>query len=137
MIGINVNTRVEFSDYEFVTKPTKLAWNKDISFRYENILQTQEFTERFSDFLHQDFSGDQIGIDHATDLLSGLLIEGAIRSSPAIQYNRKAKQNCMSSSKKLKKKQRSHPKWHDKSCADAHRDVVLTSKLLKGDPKNS
>ena len=40
-------------------------------------------------------------------------------------------------SKGRSKKRRSHPKWHDISCADAHRSVVLTSKLLKSNPKNS
>ena len=38
--------------------------------------------------------------------------------------------------KRKEKKQRSHPKWHDISCAEAHWSLLLTSKLLKGDPKN-
>ena len=40
-------------------------------------------------------------------------------------------------SKRKSKKRRYHPKWHDISCADAHRSVVLTSKLLKINPRNS
>ena len=35
------------------------------------------------------------------------------------------------------KKRKSHPKWHDFSCAEAHKNVMLSSKLLKMDPKNS
>ena len=42
VVSVNVNTRADFSDYEFITKPAKLAWSKDISNNYENILQTQE-----------------------------------------------------------------------------------------------
>ena len=98
--------------------------------RYENILQTQEFSWRFSTYLNQDFSNDQMGIDLATEELSKLLIEGAMRSSSAIKYNRLIKPTMKLCSKKVIKKQRKHPKWHDKSCADAHRDVVLTAKLL-------
>ena len=30
-----------------------------------------------------------------------------------------------------------HPKWHDLSCAEAHRKVTTTARFLKGDPKNS
>ena len=137
VVSVNVNTRVNSADYEFITKPAKLAWNKDISCRFENILQTEEFSERFSAFLAKDFSNDQSGIDLATDDLSKLLIEGALRSSSAVQYVRSAKSFVKVCSKKFKRKRRNHPKWHDKSCADAHRDVVKTSKLLKGDPKNS
>ena len=137
VVSVNVNTRVELTDYNFISKPTKLAWNKDISYKYENILQTPEFTKRISDFLHEGFTNDQNGIDHATDILSNLLIEGVMRSSPAIQHDKIAKINPRLGSKKFKQKRRAHPKWHDKSCVDAHREVVLTSKLLKGDPRNS
>ena len=136
VVSVNVNTRVESPDYEFVTKPTKLAWNKDISYRFENLLQTQEFSERFSAFLSQDISNDQMGIDLATDKLSKLLIEGAMRSSQAVQFHRIVKPTVKMCSKKLTKKRKKHPKWHDKSCADAHSDVIKTSKLLKSDPKN-
>ena len=136
VVTVNVKTRVDSSDYEFITKPTKLAWSKDIAFRFENILQTQEFSWKFSTFLSQDFINDQIGIDRAADELSNLLIEGAMRSSLAVKFDRLVKPTVKLCSKKFTKKRRKHPKWHDKSCADAHRGVVLTSKLLKGDPKN-
>ena len=136
VVCVNVKTRVDSSVYEFITKPSKLAWNKDISFRFENILQTQAFSERFSAFSSQNFDNDQSGIDLATDELSNLLIEGAMRSTSSVQYHKSVKPSLKICSKKLKKKRKNHPKWHDKSCADAHRDVVVTSKLLKGDPKN-
>ena len=136
VVSVNVNTRVDSSDYEFITKPSKLAWDNNISYRFENLLQTEEFSFRFSAFLNQELSNDQVGIDQATDNLSELLIEGAMRSSQSLQHNRLKKPSVKLSTKKIAKKRRKHPKWHDKSCADAHRDVVLTSKLLKGDPKN-
>ena len=87
--------------------------------------------------MSQNFTDDQSGIDQATDQLSNLLIEGAMRSNPSVQYNKLMKPNIKVCSKKIKKRRRNHPKWHDKSCVDSHKEVVLTSKLLKGDPKNS
>ena len=59
-----------------------------------------------------------------------------MRSTSSVQFDSLVKPTLKICSKKLKKKCRNHPKWHDKSCADAHRDVVITSKLLKGDPIN-
>ena len=35
-----------------------------------------------------------------------------------------------------KRNKKSHPKWHDLSCAEAHKKVVLTGKLLKSNPNN-
>ena len=64
-------------------------------------------------------------------------MEGAMRSSSAVKFDRVVKPTVKLCSKKFTKKRRKYPRWHDKSCADAHRDVVLTAKLLKGDPKNS
>ena len=126
VVGVNVNTRVDSSDYDFITKPSKLVWNNDISYRFENILQTEDFSLRFSAFLSKDISNDQTGIDHATDDLSNLLIEGALRSSQAVQHNRLVKPTVKLCSKKFTKKRKKHPQWHDKSCAEAHRDVILT-----------
>ena len=37
----------------------------------------------------------------------------------------------------LSKRKKVHPKWHDASCADVHKSILLTSKLLKNDPKNA
>ena len=44
-------------------------------------------------------------------------------------------QKCKGGEKR-KNHKKSHPKWHDLSCSEAHRKVVLTSKLLKNYPKN-
>ena len=134
-MAVNVNTMIDYSDYEFITKPPKLPWNKDISYRFENILQTQEFSSRLNSYLNQDFSSDQTGIDQATEGLSSLLIEGALRSDHSVRYNDLTKPTLKECSKGKKKKRKSHPKWHDLSCAEAHRDVLLTSKLLKINPK--
>ena len=80
VVKVNVNTVRYNSDYEFITKPPKISWNSDISYRFENILQTSEFSCRFNSYMNQDFNNDQTGIDKATYELSSLLIEGAMRS---------------------------------------------------------
>ena len=138
MLKVNVNALVDNSDFKFITKPAKLQWNNDISYRFENILQTDEFSSKINSFLCQTFSVDQTGIDQATEGLSEILIEGALRSDYSISNKTNLVKPTLSKCSKGKaKKRKSHPKWHDISCADAHRSVVLTSKLLKGDPKNS
>ena len=137
VVAVNVNTLFDYSDYEFITKPPKLPWNNEISYRFENILQTPEFSSRLNFYLDQNFSSDQTSIDQATDNLSSLLIEGALRSDYSVRYNNLTEPTLKKCSKGKKKKRKSHPKWHDMSCADAHRSVMLTSKLLKVNPKNA
>ena len=75
-LKVNVNRMVHFSNYEFITKPPNLPWNEDISFRFENMLQTPEFSDRIHSFNGQTFSCDQSGVDEATKWLT----EGALRS---------------------------------------------------------
>ena len=43
VVEVRINLqRMERENYTFVEKPTKLAWNKDISFRFENLLQSAD-----------------------------------------------------------------------------------------------
>ena len=79
-IAVNIKTEVFDPEYEFMTKPPKLAWGDDIAFRFENLLQTPEFSSKFDNFVAMAFDSDQAGIDTATDILSNILIEGAVRS---------------------------------------------------------
>ena len=137
VLKVRINTVLLSSDYDFVTKPPKLSWNNDISYRFENILQTPEFSYQFNSYISQNFGPDQTGVDKATDELSSLIIEAALRSDYSIKNNNLVKPTLSTCSKGKAKKRRSHPKWHDKSCGDMHRSVMLTSKLLKGDPRNS
>ena len=129
-IEVSVNSRIDNLNYDFIDKPHKIPWSNDISFRFENILQSEEFKNKSCSFLLSDYDLSQGGIDKATADLSNIFIEGALRSDNSIQ-NKKQK-NCKNH-KKVKR--RYHPKWHDKSCEEAHRSLMLTSKLLKGDPK--
>ena len=124
-IRVNVDTLIDYTDYDFITKPPKLPWNNDISVKFENILQTQEYSSKLNKFVTQNFCFDQSGIDEATDTLSRILIEGAIQSNISTQNINNLVQPTLSKcSKGRAKKRRAHPKWHDISCADAHRNVV-------------
>ena len=137
-LKVNVNRMVHFSNYEFITKPPKLPWNEDISYRFENMLQTPEFSDRIHSFNGQTFSCDQSGVDEATKCLSNVLTEGALRSDISERNETLlVKPTLKKCSKGKLKKRRSFPKWHDMTCGDAHRSVVLTSKLLKENPKNA
>ena len=137
-LQVNVNTLTDFADYDFITKPPKLPWNNDISYRFENLMQSPEFTLRINSFTDTLFPSDQTGIDWATEGLSNILIEGAVRSdSSKINENILVRPTLSKCSKKKGKKRKLHPKWHDLSCAEAHQSLLLTSKLLKINPKNS
>ena len=84
--------------------PFNILWNKEISYRFENILQSQEFMDQFDNFLSKNIGVSQNEIDNATKELT--------KSS----------------------KISAHPKRHDILCADAHCKVIATARLLKGNP---
>ena len=70
MLQVKISTTLDTSDYDFITKLPKLPWNNDISYRFENTLQTPEFSGRFYSYVNQNFGNDQLGIDEATNELS-------------------------------------------------------------------
>ena len=135
-VDVSVNSISKVSNYDFIAKPQKIPWSKDISFRFENILQSEEFREMSSSFLESDIEQTQNGIDQATARLSNIFIEGALRSDHSIKFC-KPPNNMKPNHNSKKKKRKTHPKWHDTSCYEAHRSILLTSKLLQGDPKNA
>ena len=71
-LKVNIDTYLTDSNYPFITKPPKLPWNSDIAYK-ENILQTPEFS-----YMEKTYTGDQLGIDQETTLLSEVLIEGSL-----------------------------------------------------------
>ena len=85
--------------------------------------------------MKQDCCGTQTDIDRVTDSLTKILVEATLLSDISTNSNL-VKPTLSKCSKGKVKKRKSHPKWHDMNCADAHRSVLLTSKLLKMDPKN-
>ena len=134
-----ISKNVSSENYEFVHKPKKLSWNKDISYKFENILQSSSFSSQFNNFLEKDLVNCQIALDTATQELSNLLVEGATLAASAMQpgaINKKIDLKA-GSRRKCKVRKAQNPKWHDLSCDEAHRIVITIARLLKGDPKNS
>ena len=122
-------------DNSFVDNPSILSWNKDISYRFENVLQSEEILKHFNKFLCKDIGNSQDEIDKSTKELTNILIAGAIQADQAPKFNRKVDKKA--GSRRKSEKRGAHPKWHDISCAEAHSKVIATARLLKGSPKNS
>ena len=104
-IEVSVKSVCKYSNYDFIAKPQRIPWSKDISFRFENILQSVEFKVKSCSFIESEIELTQNGIDQATADLSNILIEGALRSDYSIK-NCKPKNNI----KKGNHRRRYHPK---------------------------
>ena len=124
-------------DYNFVECPTKITWNKDIAFRFENILQSPEYSNLFDQFVSTDIGNFQSEIDIATVELTNMLVTAAQQSDNCPKLDMKRKIKKTAGCRRKAKKRVAHPQWHDVSCYEAHRKVVTTAKLLKSYPKNS
>ena len=70
-------------DYNFMENPFNILWNKEISYRFENILQSQEFMDQFDNFLSKNIGVSQNEIDNATKELTNILIAGALQADQA------------------------------------------------------
>ena len=139
ILNVRINS-VSFNseNYEFVDKPIKIAWSKDISYKFENILQSPEYSSKFDKFLSKEIGNSQSAVDIATTEISNLLVAGAVQADTTLKLDMDKRVNKTAGSRrKCNKKRSSHPKWHDLSCCEAHRKVNTTARLLKNDPKNS
>ena len=131
---------INLQDYEFIDKPTKLNWSKDISYKFENIIQSPEFCSKIDNFMSNVIGNSQSDIDDATLEISNILVAGAVQAdcnAAAMPDIGKRVQKKAGSRQKTNKKRPSFPRWHDLSCSDAHRKVYTTARLLKSDPDNT
>ena len=133
VLKVKVHSERTPENYTFIENPKKLQWNKDISYRFENILQSPEYALKIDNFMSTQIEPSQQDIDRATQNLTGLLVEGTLKADWSIKHEKQSN----NTTKKKKKRKFSHPKWHDISCYESHRKVSTTAKLLKGDPKNA
>ena len=134
VLKVKVDTKYDNESYSFYDNPTKLHWDKDIAYRFENILQSPEFTPKFDNFMTKQIDASQDSIDSATLELTDLLVEGTLQADWSIKHDKQ--NNKFRTNKGRNKRRISHPKWHDLSCSDLHRKVATTARCLKGDPKN-
>ena len=109
-VNVSVNSTVADLDYDFIHRPMKIAWSTDIFFRFENILQSNEFKIKCNRFLESDILHSQAGIDQATAELSGILVDGALRSDHSLKSSSPIKKTDKCNNKNKAKKQKSHPK---------------------------
>ena len=77
---IRVNARTDYADedYNFIESPSKLKWDKDIAYRFENILQSPEYLLKADNM--SDILISQEDIDQATQTLTDLLVEGTLKA---------------------------------------------------------
>ena len=132
VLSVKVFMSTVQEDYSYIDSPTKIPWSKDISYRFENILQSPEYIAKIDNLLSTQCVATQEGIDCATQVLTNILVEGATLANTSV----KVQQVRINKTKKNNKRKFFHPKWHDLSCEEAHRKVSATARLLRGDQKN-
>ena len=136
VLKVQCVSRIFTDNYVFIDKPHKLAWSKDTSYKFENILQSKVFADKFHKFGSENIGFSQKEIDRATIELTDLLVDGVLQADITATPDITRKTEKKAGGRKVLKKRVDHPKWHDISCAEAHRTVVTTAKLLKNDQTN-
>ena len=124
-------------NYEFITNPKKVSWNSDISNQFEMFIQTFESKSFLKDFKSRVIS-DQETLDSGVSALSGFLTSAAQqaagpgprapRGPPVTRVHGRARPRAVRPNK---------PKWFSQDLKALQRQVRLTSKLLRQQPRNS
>ena len=106
--------------YEFIDKPTKIRWDREIAGKFENLLQLPDSKNFTSNFAKNGIFKEQSSIDSATHFLSSFITnaaETAGLTSNKIEYKcpmKSPKPNWKF--KKNKSRRKVLPKWHDATC---------------------
>ena len=145
--SISVRLRTNFTcnsfqnnPYDFIEKPRKIIWDKEIAQKFENILQLPESKNFISNFAKNGISNEQNGIDSATCFLSDFLTNSAElagNNENRIEFKcpqRSSKPNWKFTKKKSRKKY--HPKWHDATFESVLKKIHQSAYLLKKYPNN-
>ena len=127
-------------NYNFIEKPSKIRWDKEIAFKFENLLQNPDSKNFIKNFVKNGIAKEQTGVDSATAFLSDFIINAAINAGiDGNQLEFKFPKKSPHPNWKFKKKKsrkKVMPKWHDATCESVLKQINQTSLLVKKYPKN-
>ena len=78
-IEVQTSCQTQSNEYLFIDRPKKIPWDKDIAFRFENLLQTNEFKDKIETLMNESCS-NQCEIDRTTASLSTILTDCAVQA---------------------------------------------------------
>ena len=81
VLTVKVLTEYIRDDYDFIESPSKIKWDKAISFRFENILQTPKYVLKAENLSLTQGVDSQEDIDRVTQDLTNLLVEGTLEAN--------------------------------------------------------
>ena len=142
-ISITLKTNAIFNhfnqdNYEYIAKPLKINWDKNIQDKFENVIQSEDSKLFLLNFAKNGISQQQKSIDEATEFLTDFIVNSAIKAG----NNGKGmvftcpKKSSKPNWKFKKRKKIVHPKWHDATCDSLKKRIKQSSYLLKKQPKN-
>ena len=127
-------------NYEFLDKPKKVRWDKQIAHKFEHLLQLPESKNFLTNFAKNEILGSQTGVDSATAFLTDFITNTAINAG---MLGNQIEFNCPPKSplpnwkfKRKKRRPKIMPKWHDATCESLSKDIKKTAYLLKKYPNN-
>ena len=134
-----IQDRIMSDHYEFIDKPKKIPWSDDISWRFENIIQTESSKVFLSNLAKQCLSS-QDSLDTAVESLSSFLVSAARTAGGPVAESSRPRPPRRSSGPNWKFRKRvpqyCKPKWFDRTCESLQRQLRVTSRLLRQQPGN-
>ena len=131
-LNVNISLASQGPLYEYVRKPDKIKWSKELGDAFCNAMQSPACKEAVAGFLCTGILPNQSSVNGATQFITDILRQSAeIAGMPLRQGAVPRRQARSDQVRHLK------PRWHGTSCQEALRKVQLTSKLLASYPGNS
>ena len=130
----------ESESYNFISKPQKLSWDKNIATRFEQFIQTSDSKIFLTNFAKNGILPEQTSIDESTEFLTDFLISAAEKAaSDGLFIGYTGGKKGADRNWKFRKKTNRRivkPKWYDATCDSLKKDINKTAALLKKYPNN-
>ena len=131
---------VPSNTYNYLTKPKKVPWNGNLSELFENEIQNAQ-SKAFLSVFNNQCVDSQFSLDTAVASLSNFLVSAAQTIAGPVLDSNKCGVSKKSQSPNWKFRKRpprfNKPKWFDCTCESLQRQIKITSRLLKQQPRNS
>jgi hypothetical protein len=134
-LWLSVNARIEppAEDYNFINKPDKVVWNKQLEDAFKYSMQSPDCQGALSGFLATGILPNQSSVDHAAQFLCNVLKHSANVAGMQLKKGT-VPRRCARPDQRPRVRP---PRWHGAACQQAKQSITLTSKLLSQYPNNA
>ena len=132
-LRVNVTMAPPGSQYDYVAKPDKIRWSRELEQAFCNAIQSPDCKEAVQGFVSTGILPSQESVNQAAQFMTDILRHSSKIAGMPVRKGALPRHSARCDQRRRVQQ----PRWHGASCQEAFRKVQLTSKLLSQYPNNA